>query len=97
MQRPLLLRERNLSMPEPTRWGLDNPHPLSNMKTELVWAGKYDATGRRVAPVRVKLPFQNVETVNESAQERQMALDLFSTGREAEWRNRLIWGEKWSS
>ena len=81
-------------MPEPTRYGLDNPHPLSQMKTELIWAGKYDATGRKVAPVRVKLPFQTVETVNESSQQRQFALDLFSTGREAEWRNRLIWGDK---
>ena len=51
-------------------------------------------TGRKVAPVRVKLPFQTVETVNESSQQRQFALDLFSTGRAAEWRNRLIWGDK---
>lgn len=29
-------------MPEPVRWGPDNPHPLSLMKTELVWEGKYD-------------------------------------------------------
>jgi adenine specific DNA methylase Mod len=40
------------------------------------------------------LPFQTVETVNESAQLRQHALDLFSAGRDAEWRNRLIWGDK---
>jgi len=25
-----------------TRWGLDNPHPFSQMKTELIWEGKYD-------------------------------------------------------
>lgn len=81
-------------MADPIRYGLDNPHPLSQMKTELIWAGKYDATGRKVAPVRVKLPFQTVETVNESVQQRQFALDLFSTGRSAEWRNRLIWGDK---
>ena len=81
-------------MPDPIRYGPDNPHPLSQMKTELMWAGKYDAAGRKVAPVRVKLPFQTVETVNESSQQRQFALDLFSTGREAEWRNRLIWGDK---
>ena len=81
-------------MPDPIRWGLDNPHPLSQVKTELIWAGKYDAYGRRVAPVRITLPFQTVETVNESAQDRQLALDLFSTGRPAEWRNRLIWGDK---
>jgi len=81
-------------MPDAIRYGLDNPHPLSLVKTELVWAGKYDAYGRRTAPLRVKLPFQTVETVNESAQQRQLALDLFSTGREAEWRNRLVWGDK---
>ena len=81
-------------MPDPIRYGLDNPHPLSQVKTELVWAGKYDAYGRRMAPLRVKLPFQTVETVNESSQQRQMALDLFSTGRPSEWRNRLIWGDK---
>jgi len=23
-------------------WGPDNPHPLSKIKTELVWEGKYD-------------------------------------------------------
>ncbi|MEW5988541.1 MAG: site-specific DNA-methyltransferase [Chloroflexota bacterium] len=61
---------------------------------ELTWDGKYDANGRRVAPLRLKLPFQTVETVNESAQQRQMALDLFGRGRPAEWRNRLIWGDK---
>ncbi|MCL4872017.1 MAG: site-specific DNA-methyltransferase [Anaerolineae bacterium] len=61
---------------------------------ELIWDGKYDANGRRTAPPRLKLPFQTVETVNESSQQRQMAFDLFSTGRPAEWRNRLIWGDK---
>jgi adenine-specific DNA-methyltransferase len=62
--------------------------------TELIWEGKYDKDGRKTAPLRVALPFQTVETVNESAQERQRSLDLFSTGREPEWRNRLIWGDK---
>jgi len=61
---------------------------------ELTWEGKYDADGRRTAPLRLQLPFQSVETVNESAQERQMALDMFSAGRPPEWRNRLIWGDK---
>jgi len=27
-------------------------------KTELIWDGKYDANGKRVAPLRVTLPFQ---------------------------------------
>ena len=61
---------------------------------ELIWDGKYDEDGKRVAPLRVALPFQTVETVNESAQQRQMMLDLFSAGRPTEWRNRLIWGDK---
>lgn len=62
--------------------------------TELKWDGKYDERGRRVAPLRVALPFQTVETVNESAKERQKTLDLFSAGRDVGWRNRLIWGDK---
>lgn len=61
---------------------------------ELIWDGKYDKDGRRVAPPRIALPFQTVETVNESAQERQHTFDLFSSGRDLEWRNRLIWGDK---
>lgn len=62
--------------------------------TELIWEGKYDKDENKIAPLRVKLPFQTVETVNESAQQRQRTLDLFSSGRPAEWRNRLIWGDK---
>ena len=61
---------------------------------ELIWEGKYDADGKRTAPLRIQLPFQTVETVNESAQERHKALDLFSAGRPSEWRNRLIWGDR---
>ena len=61
--------------------------------TELIWEGKYK-DGKKVAPVRIALPFHTIETVNESAQERQRSLDLFASGREPEWRNRLIWGDK---
>jgi len=61
--------------------------------TELIWEGKYK-DGKKAAPVRIALPFQTIETVNESAQERQRMLDLFSVGRDPEWRNRLIWGDK---
>ncbi len=60
---------------------------------ELIWDGKYDADGRRAAPLRVALPFQTVETVNESSQQRQKMLDLFSQGRDPDWRNRLIWAD----
>lgn len=61
--------------------------------TELVWEGKYK-DGKRVAPVRIALPFQTVETVNESAQVRAHQYDLWSQGQPTEWRNRLIWGDK---
>ena len=39
--------------------------------TELIWPGKYDEHGNKTAPSRVALPFQTVETVNETVQERQ--------------------------
>src|SRR5438128_1461118 len=61
---------------------------------ELTWEEKYDKDGRKAAPLRVALPFQTVETVNESSQERQRSLELFETGKEGGWRNRLIWGDK---
>lgn len=65
--------------------------------TELTWEGKYK-NGKKVSPVRIALPFQTIETVNESAQQRQKVLDLFVSEPAAqfnkEWRNRLIWGDK---
>jgi adenine-specific DNA-methyltransferase len=61
--------------------------------TELVWDGKYK-DGKKQGPVRIALPFQTVETVNESAQDRRRNLELFASGRDTEWRNRLIWGDK---
>lgn len=62
--------------------------------TELIWEGKYK-DGKKVAPVRIALPFQNIETVNESAADRERRLNsLFSQKQETDWRNRLIWGDK---
>lgn len=66
--------------------------------TELIWEGKYK-DGKKVTPVRIALPFQTIETVNESAQQRQKTLDFFAAEPVAafnnkEWRNRLIWGDK---
>ena len=61
--------------------------------TEVVWEGKY-RDGKRVAPVRIALPFQTIETVNESTRDRARTLDLFASGQPTEWRNRLIWGDK---
>lgn len=61
--------------------------------TELIWEGKYK-DNKKSATVRIALPFQTIETVNESSQQRQKALDFFTSGRPSEWRNRLIWGDK---
>jgi adenine-specific DNA-methyltransferase len=63
------------------------------VRTELIWDGKYDANGKRVAPLRVPLPFQTVETINETAQDRQRNL-FQAAAQEQPWRNRLIWGDK---
>ncbi len=61
--------------------------------TDLIWKGKYDSAGGRVPPLRVSLPFQTIETVNESAQQRQKTLHGFSRQERADWKNRLIWGD----
>lgn len=74
-------------------------------KTELVWPGKYADDGSKPPTPRVSLPFQIIETVNESRASREEAkkvrnLSLFDVyeGREGEtfeagWRNKLIWGD----
>ena len=62
---------------------------------ELVWDRKYDKSGAKSAPLQLSLPFQTIETLNESSQQRQKSIDSFLTGRcKTEWRNRLIWGDK---
>lgn len=64
--------------------------------TELLWEGKYK-DGKKATPIRIALPFQTIETINESKQLRQKTLD-FSVAEPnspyKEWRNRLIWGDK---
>jgi hypothetical protein len=54
-----------------------------------------DLVRERIPEQRLSaLPFQTVETINESAQDRQRGF-LFGPGfREQEWRNRLVWGDK---
>jgi adenine-specific DNA-methyltransferase len=73
-------------------------------KTELVWPGKYNEDGTLKEVPRVSLPFQVIETVNESRATREAqkatSLGLFDVyeGNEGEtfeagWRNKLIWGD----
>ena len=56
-------------MNENIRWGLDNPHPFSQMKTELIWEGKYDEYGNRrtVDIAGCAMPLQKIETIDEAA------------------------------
>jgi len=64
-------------------------------RTELVWAGKYDEKGQLRPVERTILPFQVVETVNESKADREkVQRDLFTLlPRDDTWRNMLIWGD----
>jgi hypothetical protein len=45
------------------------------VKTELVWPGKYNEDGTRRAVEPVNLPFQIIETINESRATREAKKD----------------------
>lgn len=73
-------------------------------KTELVWPGKYSEDGTPKEVPRVDLPFQIIETVDESRatreRKRKQGLTLFDVYQAEEgdtfeegWRNKLIWGD----
>ncbi len=76
--------------------GLDNPHPFSQMKTELIWEGKYDEHGNRRAVdiVGCAMPLQRIETVDEPASRAHVQNKLFDPFKayQDDFRNRLIWG-----
>jgi adenine-specific DNA-methyltransferase len=74
-------------------------------KTELVWPGKYSEEGTRKEVPLVSLPFQVIETVNESRATREVKklpqqstlFDVYE-GKEGDtfeegWKNKLIWGD----
>jgi hypothetical protein len=76
---------------------LDNPHPLSQVKTELIWEGKYDEYGNRrtVDIAGCAMPLQKIETIDEP-RSRCMAMgDLFNSKKAHpdDFRNMLIWGD----
>ena len=73
-------------------------------RTELVWPGKYHEDGTLKEAPRVNLPFQVIETVNESRATReaneygQGTLFDYYHATEGEtfedgWKNKLIWGD----
>jgi hypothetical protein len=73
-------------------------------KTELIWPGKYNEDGSLKEVPRVNLPFQVIETVNQSRASREAIktkgptlFDLYD-GKEGDtfedgWKNKLIWGQ----
>lgn len=79
------------------QYGPKNPHPLSRIKTELVWEGKYDEYGNR-RPVKLPvspLPLQRIETIDEP-KDRCYAQKLLYDSDKAhqdDFRNMLIWGD----
>jgi DNA modification methylase len=80
-----------------TKYGPHNPHPLSTMRTELVWEGKYDEFGqRREADVaRLSLPLQKIETIDEPRSRAEGQGELFDEKKahRDDFRNHLIWGD----
>jgi adenine-specific DNA-methyltransferase len=88
-------------MPQDYQWGPSNPHPLSTMRTELVWEGKYDEFGHRreVDVAALAMPMQRIETVDEPRQRAESSgqLELFekkiAAHKPDDFRNRLIWGD----
>ncbi len=81
------------------QYGPSNPHPLSQLKTELVWEGKYDEHGNRreVDVAGADLPLQKIESIDEprSSAEGSGQMDLFEkqSHRQDDFRNMLIWGD----
>jgi DNA modification methylase len=85
------------------------PDPPAGMmrvtRTELVWPGKYNEDGSIKEVPRVRLPFQVIETVNETRATREAKKGgiqggLFDVweGKEGDsfedgWKNKLIWGD----
>jgi len=72
-------------MSEKVRFGPGNPHPLSMLKTELVWDGKYDEYGnRRVVDIAgCAMPMQKIETIDEprSRAAAEGQIELFEKAR----------------
>src|SRR6266508_621987 len=78
-------------------YGFGNPHPLSTLRSELVWEGKYDEFGNR-RPINVgdsRAPLQRIETIDEPRARTEAQGGLFDSQRAHldDFRNLLIWGD----
>ena len=89
--------KRNPTITDAVQYGPNNPHPLSTMKTELVWEGKYDEFGNRrdVDVAGSAMPLQKIETVDEPRARIEVQGGLFDTEKAHSdgFRNKLIWGD----
>ncbi len=86
-------------MSQPPTYGPHNPHPLSTLRTELVWEGKYDEYGQRreVDIAGCAMPMQKIESIDEprraAAATGQLELFEQQNPKQDDFRNRLIWGD----
>ncbi len=85
--------EKPLNRPVP--YGPANPHPLSTLRTELVWEGKYDDYGNRrdVDVAGSAMPLQKIETVDEPRARAAPGLWDAQRAHVDDFRNMLIWGD----
>src|SRR5580765_6251474 len=82
-------------------WGPANPHPLSKMRSEFVWEGKYDEFGHRrdLDIVACAMPMRRIEAVDgpqpeAAARSNPELFEKERTGQRLDdFRNRLIWGD----
>jgi adenine specific DNA methylase Mod len=78
-------------------FGAHNPHPLSQLQTELVWEGKYDEFGNRrpVDAAGLAMPMQRIETIDEPRARAEAQGDLFDQQKAHldDFRNLLVWGD----
>ncbi len=86
-------------MSEPPTYGSHNPHPLSTLRTELVWEGKYDEYGNRreVDIAGCAMPMQRIESMDKprraAAATGQLELFEQQNPKQDDFRNRLVWGD----
>ena len=85
------------SVEDRVTYGPENPHPLSQVSTELVWEGKYDEYGnrRQVDTIGLALPLQKIETIDEPRTRIEAQGGLFDSAAAHldDFRNMLIWGD----
>ena len=78
-------------------YGPARPHPLSTLRTELVWEGKYDEYGNRrvVDMAGLSMPLQKIETIDEprARAEAQGGLFDITAAHLDDFRNLLVWGD----